>query len=209
MGCHFLLPGVFPTQGLNLHLLHWQVDSFTTEPSGRLPAPPPSCLLQFPVGPNSQDLGHHPAWDETIWAGLELFYHLFLFPFFSPSCGSAQGAWGGKNKLEVSSRHRVGRENRGGAMQGILLWGSQALPGFRATPTSASAGCLGTEGRRDEEAGGAEGSLEEPPTTSVPLSPSPRSPAALLHPLGRLTGPESSWSSHGQWSLRLGSFLHN
>ena len=29
-GCHFLLQGIFPTQGLNprlLHLLHWQVDS--------------------------------------------------------------------------------------------------------------------------------------------------------------------------------------
>ena len=30
VGCHFLLQGIFPTQGLNLgllHLLHWQVDS--------------------------------------------------------------------------------------------------------------------------------------------------------------------------------------
>ena len=30
MGCHFLLQGIFPTQGLNLHLLHlqhWQADS--------------------------------------------------------------------------------------------------------------------------------------------------------------------------------------
>ena len=29
-GCHFLLQGIFPSQGLNLrllHLLHWQVDS--------------------------------------------------------------------------------------------------------------------------------------------------------------------------------------
>ena len=25
--CHFLLQGVFPTQGSNLNLLHWQVDS--------------------------------------------------------------------------------------------------------------------------------------------------------------------------------------
>ena len=25
--CHFLLQGIFPTQGLNLCLLHWQVDS--------------------------------------------------------------------------------------------------------------------------------------------------------------------------------------
>ena len=27
MGCHFLLQRTFPTQGSNLHLLHWQVDS--------------------------------------------------------------------------------------------------------------------------------------------------------------------------------------
>ena len=25
--CHFLFQGIFPTQGSNLHLLHWQVDS--------------------------------------------------------------------------------------------------------------------------------------------------------------------------------------
>ena len=27
VGCHFLLQGIFLTQGLNPHLLHWQVDS--------------------------------------------------------------------------------------------------------------------------------------------------------------------------------------
>ena len=27
VGCHFLLQGIFPTQGSNLRLLHWQVDS--------------------------------------------------------------------------------------------------------------------------------------------------------------------------------------
>ena len=27
VGCQALLQGIFPTQGLNLHLLHWQVDS--------------------------------------------------------------------------------------------------------------------------------------------------------------------------------------
>ena len=33
VGCHFLLQGIFPTQGSNpllLHLLHWQVNFFTT-----------------------------------------------------------------------------------------------------------------------------------------------------------------------------------
>ena len=27
VGCHFLLQGIFLTQGLNLSLLHWQTDS--------------------------------------------------------------------------------------------------------------------------------------------------------------------------------------
>ena len=37
-GCHFLLQGIFPTQGLNprhLCLLHWQADSSAAEPQGR------------------------------------------------------------------------------------------------------------------------------------------------------------------------------
>ena len=37
VGCYFLLQGTFPTQGLNLHLLHllhWQADSLTTVPPG-------------------------------------------------------------------------------------------------------------------------------------------------------------------------------
>ena len=30
MGCHFLFQGVFPTQRLNLHLLHWQIYHWAT-----------------------------------------------------------------------------------------------------------------------------------------------------------------------------------
>ena len=38
LGCHFLLQWIFPTQGLNSHLLSpaLQVDSLTAEPSGKL-----------------------------------------------------------------------------------------------------------------------------------------------------------------------------
>ena len=39
-GCHFLLQGIFPLQGSNLHLLcllHWQVDSLPLAPPGKLP----------------------------------------------------------------------------------------------------------------------------------------------------------------------------
>ena len=35
VGCHFLLQGILPTQGLNsglLHLLHWQVNSLLLVP---------------------------------------------------------------------------------------------------------------------------------------------------------------------------------
>ena len=38
MGCHFLLQGIFPTQGLNprlLHLLHGQADSLPVTPPGK------------------------------------------------------------------------------------------------------------------------------------------------------------------------------
>ena len=35
VGCHFFLQGILPIQGLNPHLLHWQKDSFTTEPPGK------------------------------------------------------------------------------------------------------------------------------------------------------------------------------
>ena len=32
VGCHFLLKGIYPTQGLNLRLLHWQADSVLSLP---------------------------------------------------------------------------------------------------------------------------------------------------------------------------------
>ena len=42
--CHFLLQGIFPTQGWNLSLLHWQADSLTTEPPGK---PIPSFIYKI------------------------------------------------------------------------------------------------------------------------------------------------------------------
>ena len=35
VGCHFLLQGIFLTQGLNLNLLHWQADSLPLVPLGK------------------------------------------------------------------------------------------------------------------------------------------------------------------------------
>ena len=37
--CHFLLQGMFLTQGSNPRLLHWQAEFFTTEPPGKPPSP--------------------------------------------------------------------------------------------------------------------------------------------------------------------------
>ena len=34
VGCHFLLQGILPTQGLNPCLLHWQMDSLPLAPPG-------------------------------------------------------------------------------------------------------------------------------------------------------------------------------
>ena len=44
MGCHFLCQGIFPTQGLNLCLLHWQADSLLMSHQGS-----PASLLLFPI----------------------------------------------------------------------------------------------------------------------------------------------------------------
>ena len=35
VGCHFLLQGIFPTQGSNPHLLHWQAGSLPLAPLGK------------------------------------------------------------------------------------------------------------------------------------------------------------------------------
>ena len=48
VGCHFLLQGIFLTQGLNPHLLsllHWQAGSLPAEPPGK----PPHTILSCPI----------------------------------------------------------------------------------------------------------------------------------------------------------------
>ena len=39
--CHFFLQGIFPVQGSNLHLLHWQADSLALSHQGS-PSPSPN-----------------------------------------------------------------------------------------------------------------------------------------------------------------------
>ena len=53
-GLPFLPTGIFPTQGLNLHLLHllhWQVDSLPLVPAGKPSALPSSCQICPSQGP--------------------------------------------------------------------------------------------------------------------------------------------------------------
>ena len=49
--CHFLLQGIFPTQGSNLHLLHWQVDSSLLGHQGSI-----FCVTSFQQ--NKLSVGH-------------------------------------------------------------------------------------------------------------------------------------------------------
>ena len=55
VGCHFLLQGIFLTQGSNLCLLHYQVDSYPLAPSGK--PHQPSRIIQLPKRMNSQQQG--------------------------------------------------------------------------------------------------------------------------------------------------------
>lgn len=64
-------------------------------------------------------------------------------------------------------------------MQGILLWGSQALPGFRATPASASAEGLDAWGLRAGEMRKLEVLREARRSLPPPLSPRPLHPVHL------------------------------
>ena len=52
VGWYFLLQGIFPSQGWNAHLLHWQEDSLPSEPSGR----PLKEMIQVKWGPTGRAL---------------------------------------------------------------------------------------------------------------------------------------------------------
>ena len=63
VGCQFRLQGIFKTQGSNpglLHLLHWQADSFTTEPPGKSPWYVFS--LAFPKAKNMELSARKDSW---------------------------------------------------------------------------------------------------------------------------------------------------
>ena len=64
-GCHFLLQGIFPTQGLNphlLYLLHWQADSLTAA----LPGQPQKACLAKTSGHQPEPLDMFPIFLERM-----------------------------------------------------------------------------------------------------------------------------------------------
>ena len=53
-GCHFLLQGIFLTQGSNpcpLHLLHWKADSLPLSHQGSLVKNSKDTIIVYPLGP--------------------------------------------------------------------------------------------------------------------------------------------------------------
>ena len=67
VSCHFLLQGIFLTQGSNLHLLHWQADSLSTELPGK-PKDDDHTSLRI-IAPLS-----HLILTTTLWNGLNHFH---------------------------------------------------------------------------------------------------------------------------------------
>ena len=78
--CHLLLGGIFPTQGLNphlLHLLHWQVDSLPLVPPGKPVCLPCCCLalqlcltLDDPMDYSLPDSSVHGIPRQEYWSEL-------------------------------------------------------------------------------------------------------------------------------------------
>ena len=68
VGCYFLLQQIFPTQGLNPRLMHWQADSLPSEPCGK-----PWSWISHSIS----DTPHRVNWPSPAWCPLKC---LFLAP---------------------------------------------------------------------------------------------------------------------------------
>ena len=78
VGSHPLLQGVFPTQGLNPGLLHWQSDSLPCEPPGkpcgqlrRADFIVPNCAFH---GGITQAAGNQASWACLYWRNWQIFH---------------------------------------------------------------------------------------------------------------------------------------
>ena len=97
--CHFLLPGIFPTQGLNPCLLHWQVGSL---PLSCLWSPYETCIfISFqsqvwgkPEAPRPHPSQRPRAWSQDLSPGApSLNSGLSLFPEEGPHILNLLQAW--------------------------------------------------------------------------------------------------------------------
>ena len=62
MGCHALLQGILPTQGSNLSLVNWQVNSLSLSHLGS-----PCCVMDYSIV--AQDLAHRPDFITVVLMG--------------------------------------------------------------------------------------------------------------------------------------------
>ena len=99
VGCNFPLQGIVQTQGLNLHLLHWQVDSLRLSHQGS-----PSQCMKVKVKSLSR-----VRLFETPWA---VVYQAPLFMGFS-----SQEYWNGLPFLSPRDLPNPGIEPRSPALQ--------------------------------------------------------------------------------------------
>ena len=106
--------------------------------------PLPSHLLQFPVGPNSQDLGHHPVWCGSplgrTRVGLCPVF-LFLFSSLLPPLGQPRrrGGLAGRVSQRFHQCTEMGERPEAEKCEEFFSQEAKALPGFRATHSSAPA----------------------------------------------------------------------
>ena len=78
VGCYFILQGIFPTQGLNPRLLHWQADSLPQAPTGKRKWQPSPVFLPGESREQRSLVGYCP-WDRTVghgWSDLACMYAL-------------------------------------------------------------------------------------------------------------------------------------
>ena len=67
VGCHFLLWGIFPTQGSNLCLLHWKADSLPLSPwQSQLPSTEPSKGARHKGGVQSNPHSIKTSFNENL-----------------------------------------------------------------------------------------------------------------------------------------------
>ena len=118
MGCYFLPKGIFPTQGSNQCLLHWQADSLPTAPPGTAsqrdssPMVAPSSFLSTPF--------LKLFWRHVSFSLLKLLSHIYSFLVLSSSLqylsrwmGRCVPCPAGKPALPLLHLHLQGRWHKG------------------------------------------------------------------------------------------------